>query len=398
MSIYGKIIFAFLIFCFCVPVFPQGADDDDEESNPSGTVQSVVNEAWEVYKQYRRVVDRVSAFWEEEIKSGKYSQNRNDPAYRKISGIFSRLQSARKPEGNYNWRIYIKNDSEVNAHAATNGIVIVNSAMIDYCLNDDELAVVIGHEMGHITQEHLKNRLASKTVANAVVKKLAAYIAKKKNRKEDIETMSDKEISDKEMFEAMFGLAGELGLLTYSRRQEKQADETGALLAQSAGYDANSGCELFERAAKNKGANLLFFLSTHPESKDRAVFLKGWSGLYGNGGKHESILKNGSGVIPELSVTDLVNEFADYNITAKAIYTGRQITVTGKIKDVDTKLLGKKGFRVELSIPGKKLGDFDCYFPPDAGIAPAALKKGAAVKISGRCKNGDTLEDCVMWE
>jgi predicted Zn-dependent protease len=176
----------------------------------------------------------------------------------------------------YNWRIYLQNTNSVNAFSAINGIIIINKGIVDFCQNDDELAIIIGHEIAHMTEDHVKKQIASRVVKDPIVEHISAMIAKRKNKRVNTEEITDKEISDREMFQIIFGLAGELTLLKYSRSQEEKADEEGAKFAASVGYNTDKGYELWSRMLLLSNNGWLVFLSTHPNSDHRArAFLNG---------------------------------------------------------------------------------------------------------------------------
>ncbi|MDR0551812.1 MAG: M48 family metallopeptidase [Spirochaetaceae bacterium] len=264
-----------LVFFIFTPVFAQDDDEDDDEDQQSGyTLKDAAKEAWGLYKQYKRLTDNVEAYWEAEIKEGMSSgtYTRSGSEYQKIKTIFDTLLTSKYiNRKKYDWRIYLQNTNEINASCAVNGIIIINKGMIQYCKNKDELAIVIGHEIGHMTRNHLKRRLGSGVVKDFIAEKTAAYIAKKKNKRTgDMSEMSDKEIEDKEMFKLIFGLAGDVALLKYSRGQEQRADEEGAKYAASTGFDSNAGYDLWTRMAKDFKNPAFVILSSHPASDKRA--------------------------------------------------------------------------------------------------------------------------------
>jgi predicted Zn-dependent protease len=278
--------FAALLYLFLCGGFAQSTADSQKEEKP-GVVTAAAKEAWGLYKQYKRVTGNLGAYWEDEIasgvRSGKYIQSAGNSQYQRIKRIFDRLLKtphlSKKEKDKYNWRIYVQNSGEANAFAALDGIIVVNRGMIDYCKNDDELAIIIGHEIAHMTENHLKKAVASDIVKDYIAQKTAAVIARKKNQAppdtelsdEEIAKISDKEMSDRELFNLIFGLAGDVALLKYSRSQEEEADEEGAKFAASMGYNTDAGYALWSRMSADFGSNRwLNFLSTHPTSEKRA--------------------------------------------------------------------------------------------------------------------------------
>ncbi|AEF83506.1 M48 family metalloprotease [Leadbettera azotonutricia] len=276
------------VFCiFCLSVISLGIfaqnDDDSQNNENQGVTVEIAKEAWGLYVQYRRLTNEVKNYWENEIETGlrdgKYTNNIRLSQYQRIKNIFDRLltsQYLRRDVNKYNWRIYLQNTNSLNAFAAIDGIIIINKGIVDFCQNDDELAIIIGHEIAHMTEDHVKKQLGARIVKEPIIEHISSFIAQRKNKRLNTEEISDKEISDKEMFQLVFGLAGELALLKYSRSQEEKADEEGAKFAASVGYDTEKGYDLWSRMALNSSNGWSNFLSTHPNSDHRAKeFLNG---------------------------------------------------------------------------------------------------------------------------
>jgi len=259
-------------------------NNNDSQNTGKNTFLEAAKEMRELYDQYKRTIKNVNIYWEEEIKTGlsinKYVNNFNDIQYLKISNIFDKLLNSPylgKSLKKYNWRIFIQNSNTINAFSALDGIIIINRGIIDFCHNDDELALIIGHEMAHMTEDHIEKHLTAILLMDPIIENISKYIAQKKNKRIDTEEMSDKEISDKELFELIFGLTGELALLKYNRVQEEKADEIGAKYAASVGYDTDRGYDFWKRISQiSNEKRWMIFLSTHPYSEQRALaFLNG---------------------------------------------------------------------------------------------------------------------------
>ena len=248
-----------ILVAFVSPLFSQS--DDDPQNTGGNTVRETAREAWGLYVQYRRTINEATKYWEDEIESGlsngKYI-NKNNRQYTRIKNIFDRLlqsQYITADPKKYNWRIYLHNSNEVNAFAALEGIIIINRGIIDFCQNDDELALVIGHEIAHMTEDHVNKQLATRIVMDPIIERISSFIAQKKNKRLNTEEISDKEISDKELFQFIFGLSSELALLKYSRSQEEKADEIGAMYAANVGYDTDKGYDFWKRMASISNDN-----------------------------------------------------------------------------------------------------------------------------------------------
>jgi len=244
--------------------------------------KEIVKEALWLFIQYNKTINSAFKYWEDEIKTGlingKYITDTNNGQYLRIKNIFDKLLRSKhliKYQKKYNWRIYVQNSDTVNAFAAFDGIIIINKGIIDFCQNDDELALIVGHEMAHMAEAHVKKQIGINIIKDKIIERSASFIAQKKNKRLNTEEISDKEILDKELFQLIFGLGGHLALLKYSRLQEEKADELGAMYADSVGYNSAKGYDFWKRMASIvNDSKWAVFLSTHPYSEQRAmVFL-----------------------------------------------------------------------------------------------------------------------------
>lgn len=150
-------------------------------------------------------------------------------------------------------------DSEtggVNAFADGNKI-IVTSGMMNFAKKDDELALVIGHEMAHNIMGHpgaTRRNVYAGAIAGSVVDLLAAS-----------QGMST------DMAFAKTG--GEMGKLSYSADYESEADYVGLYITARAGYGIGKSKDFWRKMAI-KNPNAIFISTTHPTSAERYVSLE----------------------------------------------------------------------------------------------------------------------------
>ncbi len=192
----------------------------------------------------------------------------NDLGYRLVAG-------SDKPKDHFTF--FIVKDPEINAFAAPGGFIAVNSGLITITQNESELASVIAHEIGHITQNHLQRAFeASKkdTPLMALVL-LGAIIAGASSKSGDT---------------PLAVLAGGQGLIAqksinFTRKDEIEADRVGIQTLANAGFDPNAMAEFFQRmedvmSANAGGRDVPALLQTHPvttarisDAKSRAAAL-----------------------------------------------------------------------------------------------------------------------------
>jgi Zn-dependent protease with chaperone function len=127
--------------------------------------------------------------------------------------------------------------------------------------SDDEIAAVMGHEIGHALASHSREKMSVAMATNAAVTVLAALVSARSNN--------------------AFGATRDAGMLAAgvavtlpnSREAETEADQIGIELAARAGFDPRAAVTLWEKMAKLGGGGPEF-LSTHPAPENRAERLK----------------------------------------------------------------------------------------------------------------------------
>jgi len=163
---------------------------------------------------------------------------------------------------NVSWGFTLLDNKEVNAFCLPNGKVVVYEGIFQYAATADQLAVVIGHEMGHVIANHGNERMSQETIVNMVG---AAGDA----------VLSGKSSQTRAIFNTAFGLGSSLGiLLPYSRQHEYEADRLGLIFMAMAGYDINQAPLFWEMMSQNSGAKPPEFLSTHPSDANRMAQLR----------------------------------------------------------------------------------------------------------------------------
>ena len=175
-----------------------------------------------------------------------------------VNSIGQRLQeSAPDPAFRlfpYSFRVV--DSPEVNAFALPGGPIYINSALIELCDTEDQLASVIGHEMGHVAARHATEML---TTQNLTQLALIAAVSVIPVPVPPIAWEGTK-------------LGYVLGLLRYSRGKEAEADHLGLELMNAAGYDPNEMAVVFGRLAEQQHSLpsvVERFFSSHPLSENR---------------------------------------------------------------------------------------------------------------------------------
>jgi len=159
-----------------------------------------------------------------------------------------------EPYRSIDWDIEIFDVDSANAFAMTGGIIAVFTGILDVAENQDQLGAVIGHEVAHVTEQHVVERYntAMTTQVGATTLGVIGSAA------------VGGDVSDLAQMAAHYGLT-----LPYGRGQESEADTVGLVYSANAGFDPRESVKLWKNMAKNNQGAPPEFLSTHPSSDTR---------------------------------------------------------------------------------------------------------------------------------
>lgn len=170
---------------------------------------------------------------------------------------------------------FIAKDPEINAFAAPGGYIAINSGLFTITRNESELASVIAHEIGHITQKHLQRAFedSKKDAPLMALVLLGAIAAGATSHSGDA---------------PMAVLAGGQGLIAqksinFTRKDEIEADRVGIQTLARAGFDPNAMADFFQRmqdvlSTGAGGRDVPALLQTHPVTTMRISDAKARAG------------------------------------------------------------------------------------------------------------------------
>jgi predicted Zn-dependent protease len=165
----------------------------------------------------------------------------------------------RPDSANWNWEVQVINDPKtVNAFCMAGGKMAIYSGMWERLkATDDEIANVMGHEIGHALANHTQERM-SIAYGTGIGTQIAAIA-----------------LGARDQAAALMQQAAVLAIaLPNSRESESEADQIGIELAARAGYDPKAAVTLWEKMSKLGEGGPPEFLSTHPSPENRAARLK----------------------------------------------------------------------------------------------------------------------------
>ena len=211
------------------------------------------------------IVDDVAqgtAAFSEMVAKGPVS---HDPAYNeRVQRVGRRIAEAVGSDlPGAKWEFVVFDAPQtVNAFALPGGKVGVSSGLLILTDNDDQLAIVMGHEIAHVTARHGAQRVTEATLAT-----LGGVV---------LELMTHNTASHAAVLVG-YGLAAGGTVLTFSRAHEREADYIGIRYAAKAGYDPRAAIAFWSKMADvSEGSGLSLLLRTHPLTVTRIADLRRW--------------------------------------------------------------------------------------------------------------------------
>ena len=150
------------------------------------------------------------------------------------------------------WQVVLFASPQINAFALPGRQIGVFEGMFRVAENQDQLAAVIGHEIGHVTARHGQSRMNAQAMQRLGLQVINIALGISNVRYAN-------EIA------AVLGAGTEFGiLLPYSRRQELQADRLGLFTMARAGFNPEQAPQLWRRMDAMVPRTGPTFLATHP--------------------------------------------------------------------------------------------------------------------------------------
>jgi predicted Zn-dependent protease len=154
------------------------------------------------------------------------------------------------------WQFFVVNASEVNAFAVPGGYVYVNRGLIERAQRMDQLAGVLGHEIGHVTRRHSVQQMEKQQGANVGVT-LACILTS---------------VCNNQAAAAAINVGGGALFAKFSRDDEAEADAEGVKNTVRAGIDPRGIPEMFQillDERERSPSTVSAWFATHPLEEDR---------------------------------------------------------------------------------------------------------------------------------
>jgi Zn-dependent protease with chaperone function len=247
-SVFGRRAFLFIAFASAAAGPALSQVDVGDSSRLRGLVPADQLEQ-AATKQYAELLQQARA-------KGAVA-GENNPQVQRIRAISSKL-IADAPRWNprarnWRWEVNLIGSQSINAFCMPAGKIAVFTGLLDKLkLTDDEVAMVLGHEMAHALREHARERIAKSQGTGALLSLGAAIFG--------LGQLGD----------VAANVGTQLLTLKFSRDDEIEADLVGLEIGARAGYNPQAAVSLWEKMGRASGGNGgPAFLSTHPPGPDR---------------------------------------------------------------------------------------------------------------------------------
>ena len=158
---------------------------------------------------------------------------------------------------NFQWEFNLVQDSQVNAFCMPGGKIVVYEGLMKLVSSDDELAVVVGHEVAHAVAKHSNERMSQQIMAQYGAAILGAAT---ENKSTAIQTVAN----------TVYGIGAQYGvMLPFSRKHESEADYMGLVFMTMAGYNPDVAVGFWQKMSAGSGGSVPEFMSTHPSDATR---------------------------------------------------------------------------------------------------------------------------------
>lgn len=181
-------------------------------------------------------------------------------------------QASDCPETFGGYHFLIQNSDEINALAAPGGFIFVTRGILRCCPNEDAVAAVLAHEIGHVQYKHGLQSIKQSRITSALTS--LAIDSTKKYADEDLAKLT-------ETFEdSISDISQKLIVNGYSRSFEYQADVSAVSISKRAGYNPYGLVDMLNQMKIQLKPDRQDFAKTHPSPDSRLAEIQEYIGKY----------------------------------------------------------------------------------------------------------------------
>jgi predicted Zn-dependent protease len=177
---------------------------------------------------------------------------------------FMRNNGMMAEANSYKWEFNLVEDKNVNAWCLPGGKVVFYTGILPVCANTNGVAAVMGHEIAHAFAKHGQERMTT-----SYGQQLGGIAVALGTSGQNTETQM--------LWNNIYGLGSQVGMLAYSRTHETEADKLGMVFMIMAGYEPEEAINVWIRMGEQSTqASPPEFLSTHPSNETRIANLRAY--------------------------------------------------------------------------------------------------------------------------
>jgi predicted Zn-dependent protease len=180
----------------------------------------------------------------------------SDPEVNRYINVLGDQIASRTSRADLDWRFYVVDSREVNAFAVPGGFIYVNRGLIERTKRMDELAGVLGHEIGHVVRRHSIEQMEKAQGANVGVT-LACILTS---------------ICNSQVAGAAINIAGGAVFARFSRQDELEADQEAVANTVRSGISPQGIVTMFQTLIaerRSRPGAVEGWFATHPLEEDR---------------------------------------------------------------------------------------------------------------------------------
>lgn len=197
----------------------------------------------------------------EQLKA-KTPQSSDARVNRYVGCVAQAITATLGPGEREGWEVVVFSDDSANAFALPGKKIGVHTGLLVVAKNQDQLAAVMGHEIGHVLAGHANERISAATGTNLGLQIASIFLGGGK-------TPENRAILQGLGLGAQFGIA-----LPFSRSHESESDILGLDMMATAGFDPRESVQLWRNMARAGGGQPPEWMSTHPSHDTRIAQLE----------------------------------------------------------------------------------------------------------------------------
>ncbi len=168
--------------------------------------------------------------------------------------------------GTCDWRFVALKDRSLNASVGPDGAIAVNRGIVEYADNEDQVAMVIAHEIGHQIANHVvtgqRNRAVGALIGAVLLGAAGAVASYRSPYAAEVTSTA---------MQAGGDIGGAIGRISFSKEQEREADYLAAVILYRSGLDLDKARGFLVIMARASGRKESGMLDTHPAGPERVA-------------------------------------------------------------------------------------------------------------------------------